>query len=81
MLYIIVFLFSVDVDALFDPDFVELEVKLASHEFGFGSVVNDEYILSPDYNMYQNLFYEFFNWGTVGSYKWKYNQGTRVGLK
>lgn len=67
---------SVTVDDSIDPHHVELEISLRKHEFGFGSVVQDDYFLNPDYKIYQNLFYEFFNWATVGSYKWKYNKGT-----
>jgi len=69
---------SVTVDESFDPDFIEVEVKHKKHEFGFGSLVVDDYILDPGFKTYQNIFYEFFNWATVQSYKWKFNKGTRV---
>lgn len=61
-----------------DPNHVQVEISLKNHEFGFGSVVADDYLLNPEYPIYRNIFYEFFNWATVGSYKWKYNQGTRT---
>ncbi|XP_050401021.2 uncharacterized protein LOC126817893 [Patella vulgata] len=46
------------------------------HTFGFGSLVNDDYIINPDYKQYQNLFFYMFNWATVGTFKWKYAKGT-----
>ena len=56
-----------------------LQINLKNHEFGFGSVVSESHILDKKYSTgYQNIFYEFFNWATVGSYKWKYNRGTFV---
>lgn len=67
-----------DVDPTFDPEFVEIEVNLKNHEFGFGSLIVDDYITDPGFKTYQNIFYEFFNWGTVQSYKWDFNKGTRV---
>ena len=54
------------------------QVSHKKHRFAFGNVVNDGQFLDPAYVGYQNLFYEFFNWATVQSYKWKYNQGNRV---
>ncbi|KAH3729640.1 hypothetical protein DPMN_055615 [Dreissena polymorpha] len=62
----------------YDPHFIEVEVALRSHEFGFGSVIDDAAYLDPGYVTYQNLLHEFFNWATVGTYKWGYNQGTPV---
>ena len=56
------------------------QVSHKKHKFAFGSVVSDEHILNPSYIGYQNLFYEFFNWATVGTYKWKYNEGNRVDI-
>ena len=54
------------------------QISHKKHKFAFGSLVQDSHMLNPTYTGYQNLFYEFFNWATVGSYKWKYNQGNRV---
>lgn len=62
----------------FDPGSLELEIKLTNHKFGFGSLVNDKILLDPEFAAYRTLFYEFFNWATVQSYKWKFNQGTWV---
>ena len=59
-------------------NFHVFQIKHKRHQFAFGSLVSDDYIVNPSYTGYQNLFYEFFNWATVGSYKWKYNQGNRV---
>ncbi|KAH3729617.1 hypothetical protein DPMN_055592 [Dreissena polymorpha] len=67
---------SVNVGAQYDPHFIEVEVALRSHEFGFGSVIDDAAYLDLGYVTYQNLLHEFFNWATVGTYKWGYNQGT-----
>ncbi|WAR09058.1 XYN2-like protein [Mya arenaria] len=69
---------SVNVAQNFDPQHVSVEVSHVRHEFGFGSLVDDATLLDPDHNTYRNIFREFFNWATVGSYKWKYNRGNRV---
>ena len=62
----------------FDLQHVSLDISHVRHEFGFGSVVNDDAMLDPTRVTYKNLVREFFNWATVGSYKWKYNRGNAV---
>lgn len=72
------FSLSVSIADNFDPHHVEIQISHKKHKFAFGSLVQDSHMLNPSYTGYQNLFYEFFNWATVGSYKWKYNQGNRT---
>ncbi|KAL4233814.1 hypothetical protein ACF0H5_008492 [Mactra antiquata] len=61
---------SVSVADNLDPSLVELDIKLARHDFPFGSVAENSYITNPDYTLYQSRFYQFFNWATNGGYKW-----------
>ncbi|XP_046331187.2 endo-1,4-beta-xylanase 3-like [Haliotis rufescens] len=61
----------------FNPADIEIKIDNKRHLFGFGSVINEDYITSDDYKEYQNFVYTMFNWVTAGSFKWKYNRGTK----
>ncbi|XP_067664849.1 uncharacterized protein [Haliotis asinina] len=61
----------------FTPADIEIKIDHKSHLFGFGSVINENYMTNSGYKQYQNFVYDMFNWATAGSFKWKYNRGTK----
>ncbi|ESO88545.1 hypothetical protein LOTGIDRAFT_125612, partial [Lottia gigantea] len=57
---------------------IELQLTQDKSEFAWGSVVNAEMIVDPDYQMYQDLFYDTFEWGVIGNkFKWRHMEWKR----
>ncbi|XP_050395072.1 uncharacterized protein LOC126812937 isoform X1 [Patella vulgata] len=49
-----------------------VELQQLKSEFAFGSAVNAEYIVNPNYKGYQDFFYDTFEWGVLeNKLKWK----------
>jgi hypothetical protein len=56
-------------------------VKLRSHQFAFGTKVEDDCMTAGDNaKRYKDFVFNIFNWATVGSYKWRFDKGTPVSL-
>ncbi|KAH9520347.1 Anti-sigma-I factor RsgI6 [Bulinus truncatus] len=62
----------------FNANDLTIQIDHTKHRFGFGSMLNADYIINPDYKQFQNIAYHMFNWATIQEYKWTFNRGTRA---
>ncbi|KAH9520349.1 Anti-sigma-I factor RsgI6 [Bulinus truncatus] len=61
----------------FNANDLTIQIEHTKHLFGFGSELNADYLVNPDYKQFQNIAYHMFNWATIQAYKWPYNRGTK----
>lgn len=55
---------------------IDIQVRLKKHLFAFGSKVEYQVLTESQHQNFRDLFFTLFNWATIGSFKWRFDEGT-----
>ncbi|XP_070213102.1 uncharacterized protein [Littorina saxatilis] len=64
----------VTVPAGVNPADVDVQLELKNHLFGFGSKVEDKLLYRKKTQHFRDMFFNLFNWATIGSFKWRFDK-------